>query len=248
MQKVAKYVFTLLIVLMLSYLALIFSAKEDDREYNVLAPQNVIKLGSKKLRISEIAEKYKPFMFVHKSFKTPNLLWVWYEPVMGDKKLIILYYFVWENEIHPNWLFDKIYALYRSVYYGTPLYDIEYVQVEILKESGVIGKFQFETSLSGYYDEKQKHLVLESIIQKNMRYSFSIEDKNGSIEQIKENFLPIFLKQHVLLKSISWNHLSGFLGQDEKKNYIEFKSPLIPLNNWDYVFHKFYRRSKGDYN
>lgn len=96
---------------------------------------------------------------------------MWYEAVQEDESLVLIYHPVWEKEIHPNPILHRLYSAFRAVYYGLPLLDIEYIQININREDGTIRKVRYETSVPGDYYRVTSPLRYVFVNKDNGTYS-----------------------------------------------------------------------------
>ena len=219
----------------------------DKRSYFVLSPNDLVTINSQKMTISDMAAMYKPMMFLRPSTPSPPLLWIWYEPVSNAGTIDITYYFAWENEIHPNPILHRLYSLFRAIYYGYPLYDIEYLQLNILQDSGQIAKIRFETSLQKDYFAVSKHTIAQYILQDDGSYVETLTSREGEELLHRDDFQVSFDDHHVLVGVQTWNHLTKLLTKDDSDFTLLQDAPLKYLTGKEYSRYKFVRKSQGDH-
>lgn len=237
-----------IIIIFISFsLAALFTGK-DVRAYDVLSPTDHINIAGKDWIAADLAAEYSPIVKIRSSTYSLPLLLLKYNLIPGEGTVDIVYYFVWEDEIHPNAFIHAIYKYFRAVYYGIPVRDIEYFQVTINCESGIVEKIRFETSPGDdYYVNYSKHLIAVYTGGENSIYEKKLIDKSsGEILSKQENCAVDFQNRHVLVGVMTWNHLSDLLhGQDDfDKTY---KVSLENLSDEEYQNGKYVRKSQGDH-
>lgn len=125
-----------ILILVLTTLFAAFLSGRIKRSYLVHDFSENITINDRNFQSEELAEKYKPLPLIRTTTTSPPLLWIWYEIIDNTDAININYYFNWENEINPNKSINIFYSIFRSAYFGYPLYDIEYFQIEIEKKAG----------------------------------------------------------------------------------------------------------------
>jgi hypothetical protein len=219
----------------------------DRRGYAVLLPQKVIEVGGQQVSVADLALAYQPKMHLRNANPSPPLLKVWYEAVSTDQNVDLVYYHVWENEIHPNLAYDRLYAFFRSAYYGYPLYDIEYFQVSVSRTTGEVVGLLFETSPGDdYYVTISEHIVSRFSLRPDGLYDEVRSNRSGTELSRSEQITALFDGQRTLLLAQTWNHLTRLLGENDS-DYRFLDAPLEPLSSDDYAKYKFVRKSQGDH-
>ena len=108
------------------------------RDYEVLSPDARVSLAGEEVAVEELAARFVPLLFLRPETTSPPLLGVWYEAIPTDEGIDLVYHFNWENEVNPNAGINPLYALFRAAYFGYPLRDIEYFQVGLDLETGLV--------------------------------------------------------------------------------------------------------------
>jgi len=241
-------VVAILIILFISFsLAAHFTGK-DMRAYEVLSPTEHISIAGKDWTAAELAAEYSPIVKIRSSTYSLPLLKIKYNLVPGNGSVDIIYYFVWEDEIHPNGFIHAIYKYFRAVYYGIPVRDIEYFQITINRDSGIVEKIRFETSPGNdYYVNYSKHLIAIYEGGENSLYEETLLDKSsGEILSKEENRMVDFQGRHLLVGVLTWNHLSGLL-HDQPEYDQTLEAGLEYLSAEEYQAGKYVRKSQGDH-
>lgn len=246
-MSVAAKIFLFFVMFFVALLTATAITGHDKRSYSVLNPEDFITIADRKMTVADVALMYKPRMFLRASTPSPALLWIWYEPVSNTSTIDITYYFVWENEIHPNPTLHKLYSMFRAFYYGYPLYDIEYFQINIRRDSGQVMKVRFETSLREDYFAVSEHIIAQYISQGNGKYTEIFTSRSGEELSRKDGFHIMFDDHHVLAGVQSWNHLTQLLTQDDSDFTLSQDAPLKYLTGKEYARYKFVRKSHGDH-
>lgn len=238
----------IIILIFVSFsVAALFTGK-DMRAYDVLSPSEHISIAGKEWIAADLAAEYAPIVKIRSSNFSLPLLQIKYNLVPGEGTVDIVYYFVWEDEIHPNAFIHAIYKYFRAVYYGIPVRDIEYFQITINRESGIVEKIRFETSPGDdYYVNYSKHLIAVYNGGENSVYEKTLIDKStGEILSQQEDCLVDFQNRHVLVGVMTWNHLSGLL-HDQNDFDKTYQVSLENLSDEDYQNGKYVRKSQGDH-
>jgi hypothetical protein len=162
--------------------------------------------------------------------------------------LVLVYHPAWENEIHPNPILHRLYSAYRAVYYGLPLWDIEYIQININREDGTIRKVRYETSVSGdYYRALSLHHYV-FVNKDNGTYNKKVVDGDGKlIGETTDISLPLRDGHRLSFGILTWSHQLILLDASPEGYTIEMQMPLEHLSERDYAKYKFCRKSQGDY-
>ncbi len=241
-------VIAIIVIIFVSFSLAALITGKDKRAYDVLSPSDQINIAGKEWIVSDLAAEYSPIVKIRSSTFSLPLLEIKYNLVPGEETVDLIYYFVWEDEIHPNAFIHTIYKYFRAVYYGIPVRDIEYFQISINRESGIVERIRFETSPGeDYYVNYSKHLIAVYTGGENSIYKKTLIDKSsGEILTQQEDCVVDFQDRHVLVGVITWNHLSGLLhGQNDfDKTY---QVSLTNLSDEDYQNGKYVRKSQGDH-
>ncbi|NTW31971.1 MAG: hypothetical protein HGB12_04995 [Bacteroidetes bacterium] len=238
-----------ILIIFFILIALIYSAcytGNKSRNYKVINSNEQIILADKSYSASEIAKIYQPVIRANPKYEIQKLLWTWYEVIDKSSYYEIVYYNCWENEINPDHTFDFLYKIYRALYFGYPIFDIEYFQVNINKKTAKAESYLFETSINNDYNQK----IIKHYISKIKRISdtlFTNEtyEKNGN-KLISNNLLLKTTLNRVHLGIKTWNHLLCPISEENEGTYnVIFDSELKELSAGDYEKYKFCRKSRN---
>jgi len=162
------------LLLSMSCLLLVYYTGTLAPNYGVIAPDSPVELGGSPVAASALASRFEPLL----SGEAASACW--FEPLPPkDGRMAVLYRFSWPDERHPIAALHYVYALWRSVYFGSRQ-DIEYVWVEADLKTG-----------------------------KPVRVAFESPDVGKVFVNHDFNLLDRFPMQgtHPLLKVASWNHI-----------------------------------------
>lgn len=218
------------------------------RRYAVYAPADSVRIAGKSLAIRRIAEQYQPRMYVRASTPSPKLLWVWYEAVPTASGVDLIYYHAWENEVHPHALIHCLYSIFRAAYYGYPLYDIEYFQMSIDRNTGAISALRFETSRSeDFYQWAPRHVTARWTLNDDGSYRVVLRSgEKADVERIHSANVMLD-GNRIRIGAQTWNHLTRVLDDADSEYNRPVDAPLRFLTDRQYRRHKFARRSQGDH-
>ncbi|MBA4318560.1 MAG: hypothetical protein C0412_09175 [Flavobacterium sp.] len=221
----------------------------DKRGYPVLSPDEIIVIGQKTMTVTELAEIYLPIVKINSANYSLPLLGIKYNIVKNSENLDLIYYFVWQDEIHPNPIVNKMYWIFRAAYYGYPVRDIEYFQITINPKSGEIEKIRFEASPGNdYYVNYSEHLIAIYDLEKENLYSKQLLNKATKEVITSEANVPVaFNDQHILVGVATWNHLSDLISPTDNTYDEELHSSAEFLTDKDYQTGKYVRKSQGDH-
>jgi hypothetical protein len=220
----------------------------DRRTYSVLLPEEIVQIAGIRRSVEQLAAKYQPAMFLRSTTPSPPLLWVWYEAVPNPGTVDFVYYHAWQNEIHPQPFVHTLYSIYRAVYYGYPLYDIEYFQISVSRATGEVVGLRFETSRGDdYFAPVNEHLVAQYQRNPNGTYQEKRSSIDGDSVSMMDEVPMSFNTDHILVGVQTWNHLSRLLTAEDQDFDLALQAPLKPLDNQDYARFKFVRKSQGDH-
>lgn len=247
--KIFLNILIVCLVLLLSVLIASYITGRDKRAYKSLLPSESLNIAGQTTTIDSFAQLYKPEMFLRPNTPTPPLKWIWYEATPNDTTIDFTYYFAWENEINPNKTIHNLYSIFRAAYYGYPLYDIEYFQVNIDKSTGLIKRLRFETSKSDdYFPTIVEHIIIAINRTQNGNYiKYKINDSGENLSS-QEPIDLICEDKRVKAGVQTWNHLTRLLDSNVVSEYSLLQDmPLKFLTDSDYKRYKFVRKSHGDH-
>ncbi len=243
-------IFILLVLIPAMLLLAAYLTGHARRAYPVLAEDAIVQVGRESLTSAELAKRYIPIMKIRSANPTPDLLWIFYEIVENPNRQTydIVYYDVWENEIHPNPTLHRFYSAFRAPYYGYPLYDIEYIQVSVDRQTGeIVGVMHEDSPGEDYFVMLSEHLVARYLLRPDGSFVKIISDREGH-ERYREQTWPVeFSGTHPVLAAATWNHLSRLILPDDTLYDRMFQPPLRYLTDQDYRRYKFVRKSQGDH-
>jgi hypothetical protein len=246
--RVLIYVFLGLVSVLISLLAYAAVTGHIRRSYVVLPVDAAITIRGQELPLQAIAVQYQPVMFLGKNTSSPPGIKMWYEAVQEGESLVLIYHPAWENEIHPNLILHRLYSAYRAVHYGLPLWDIEYIQININLGDGTIRKVRYETSIPGdYYRALPPHRYV-FINKDNDTYIKKVLDSGGKLlEEITDVSLSLRDGHRLSFGVLTWSHQLVLLDANPGSYTVEMQMPLEYLSERDYAKYKFCRKSQGDY-
>ncbi len=248
--KVVLFLFIFLILVPLALLFFAFITGRIPRAYQVLDEAAQVRVAGRLLKGTELAERYAPIMKIRSSNPSPDILWVYYEIVDNQSRgtYDITYYNVWENEIHPNPVLHKVYSAFRAPYYGYPLYDIEYIQVSVGRQSGDICGVMYEDSPGDdYFVTFSEHLIVRYVRQEDGSWKQVVTDRQGTERSTTSNVPVAFAGAHPVLAASTWNHLSRLISPTDTSYDRVFHPGLRYLTEREYSGLKFVRKSQGEH-
>lgn len=246
--RIAGYTAGILALLLLLVLFVSALTGKTPRAYSVLDPGTRITIHGETLTCEEMAQRYQPVMKRISTFPTPPLLEVRYEVIDQPDAYAINYYHVWEDEIHPNPLIHALYRLFRAAYYGYPVRDVEYIQVNVSKKDAEVIKIRFETSPGeDYFVVASVHLVDQYFWRSQGLYDRLLSSRSGTEISRTENVPFLFTDHHPIVGIATWNHLTRrILSSDTAYDQV-LNAKLIPLDAVTYKEDKYVRKSQGDF-
>lgn len=124
------------------------------RDYVVLERNTQITIGEKAYDLDGFAQEYLPKIVVPDGLKKEGLDQILYEVVSNDSLYTINYYFKWHGEQHPDPAQYVLSNVWKLIYFKFNLSDIEFLQVDIRKLSGVIDAIKFANGSPSISTEK----------------------------------------------------------------------------------------------
>lgn len=247
-RVLAEVVVILLLVVAGLLLALALTGYQA-RSYKVLPPETTVQLKGETLTVGELAERYQPQMYLRSKTPSPPLLYTGYSVVPNGHFLDVIYYHVWEDEVNPNKAFNSLYALFRAVYYGYPLRDIEFFQIKVDPSSGEVKELFFETGLTtDYFNTLNEHILARVVQQDDGRYVLTLTRKNSGEEISSSDVTPTFEDGHVAVGALTWNHLTVLVDPRIQPEYDQrLTSDLRFLSDEDFKKGRFVRKSQPDH-
>jgi len=244
-----KTILIIVVLIIIAFLIVAYFTGRKSRSYNIFPFNTQIKIGENQVSTLEFANTYHPKLFSNPKNPTQPILWTWYEIIETDNSYDIVYYHCWENEVNPKKSFDVVYKIFRSVYFGYPLYDIEYVLVKVNKTSFKVENITFETSINSNYNQEIVMHYVNSISRKDENSFIDlVSDKSGNdIES--STILLDKTESKIHLGIQTWNHMLCPISNTNRMFYssIQNTGKLKQLTNTDYKAYKFSRKSQSKY-
>ena len=226
-------------VLVGGLVALAASGRKD-RRYAVYAPDDLVEVAGAAVPLAELAAAYQPRMHLRPFTRSPRLLWVWYEAFPTGTGLDLIYYHCWEDEIHPSPFVHGLYSAFRAAYYGWPLYDIEFFQISVDRDTGAIARLRFETSEDEAFDSwAPEHVTAEWTCSTDGSYRVVHDGRPTRAAS------PLIDGRRIRLAAWTWNHLVRPIEDAEVPHIPHADSPLRYLTDVEYKRYRFSRRSRG---
>lgn len=210
-----------------------------ERQYDVLSPEETIFLKNIPVSVEYIAMKYLPEFYTLIELQKPEPEKITYEIIHKDGNISIVYRLHYPNEIGPLILIDQLYSMFRIFYYGSKK-DIEFVQIDVNKDTGEIIRIQFETSQASPISLIQIHKPVKIIKRDDGNYLMNIGKKHQYLQNLPLN------ETHLQIAIVTWNHL--FSLRNNKINYKKIDGVgFVFLDDKSYRDNKMIRRSAGDF-
>jgi hypothetical protein len=246
--QILGFILGTFIVLLIAFLAGLSITGQDKRAYPALSSSQSVTIGSDSLPVGTLAKIYQPLTKHQSSLSTPPLLWDFYEAIETETILTFIYYHFWQDEIHPNPAIHAFYWLYRAAYYGYPVRDIEYCQVDVNKNNGEVSKIRFETSPgSNFFVTVSHHITVIYSRTSEGIYDADLKELSGEIITHQAVVQVDFVNKRVVTGPATWNHLSKLVPADDPSYDLTFNVDLKYLSDAEYRRHKFSRKSHGDF-
>lgn len=244
-----KLIFGTLCLSILAFLIAAFITGRTSRGYEVLPFDETLEVGDTTLSTLDFATTYQPKTFSNPKNESQAILWTWYEIIETNRSYDIVYYTSWENEVNPKKSFDVIYKVFRAVYFGYPVYDIEYLMVRVNKSNAAIEAITFETSISNDYNQDiVRHYVNTLSRDTDTTFVSVVNDKAG--KELKKTTLVLDTtgaKVHLGIQT--WNHMLCPITVDNRPIYTQLNNTgeLKALTASDYKKYKFSRKSQSEH-
>lgn len=243
-----QYVIIVIVIFLLAVWLGLAATGFKSRDYTTLPEDAALRLGNETLTPEQLAARYQPHIYMDPATTSPPPVVMWYEIIDVSDHWVLVYFVEWEDEIHPNIYIHYLYSLFRAAYYGWPVKDIEFVQINVDKETGQIKRVRFETSMEDDFDIALAEHFLVYIDCHSDDCFMRITDSKGS-ETVVEKSISLNLAQgrHLQLGVATWNHLMVLLEANDTQytKLIDFE--LRYLDDYTYRRDKYTRKSQGDY-
>jgi len=207
------------------------------RDYPTLDSFALVSVNDSIVSIENLALEYLPLLFMREGTTSPPALGMWWEAIDAGDTIALIYHPVWQDEVHPIPWVDKLYRVYRAIYYGTPIRDIEYIQVNIRRSDGLIQRIRYEdTTATSYYAPTSDH---RPVIINRDGYDYieqSNQSKKFSVNGAKIRF-----------GIVTWSHQLTLLEDNNHSYIVPVNMQLVYLHEEDYKSYRIARRSQGDF-
>lgn len=227
----------------------------DPRSYTVLPPDAVVTDGDRELDLASYAAQYVPVLRVDPANLPPDVETIWYQAVVRDDMIILVYYVQWENEIHSSPVVHRLYELYRRAVYGS-VHDIEYIELHIDRTTGIVHRMRFETASDGDYNRQQvthfSTYLNYDAADGGYDYCVTGGVVSGEGLCLSDNNTTWIagvwnVDRRPVLGVMTWNHLYTLLPDDDYGPYTHvIDAPLRYLTDDVFEQEKLARRSQGD--
>ena len=168
---------------------------------------------------------------------------MWWEAVDTGDSTILVYHPVWQDERNPLPLLHWIYYAYRTIVYGTPVRDIEYIQININRATGLIDRIRYKGSTAADYNVPMAQHIRFVIDRADGDYieTATLPNNNMRVRSLQlASTRPIF-------GIATWSHQFVLLENGAADYTIPVSMPLEYLTEENYAQHKLARRSQGDF-
>jgi hypothetical protein len=168
---------------------------------------------------------------------------MWWEAIDTGTSIALVYHPVWEDERHPNRLFNALYRLYRAIVYGTPIRDIEYIQINVNCSNGLIQRIRYEGSSAASYDDWFATHTLVAIDRVGSQYieTVSFSGMRSTVRSVRID------GPSLRFGVVTWSHQFALINDDAEAYSVPVNMPLAYLTDKDYQRYKMARRSQGDF-
>lgn len=137
--KIRFYSIRLLFFLTIVSIGLLVTGSAK-RDYKIANPDQEIMVSGTIYRPVSLASKYLPGISISGLASKDHLDSIFFEVVEEDQEVIVNYYFKWSAENNPNPIANIASKIWRLVYFRFALSDVEFVQLNIDKNTGKIRK------------------------------------------------------------------------------------------------------------
>lgn len=207
------------------------------KRYKAYGPEEDIVITGSKMSILEAMKAYRPIFYLHNDLNDIQPEQLLCDAIHSGDSLIFNYYLKWPDERHPIYPIHVIYRMYRSYYYGSPA-DIEYIQLSVNLQNGVITSLAFERD-----PNKNPFVIIpkhEKVTAQRTSAAAQFHVYIAGDRVVPRNFDFDGGKRLKILVS-TWNHTYDFYNG---KGILLKDVPLIPMS--DELYDKYYmdRRSR----
>ncbi len=245
-SKTVKYLLLLLTLFVSTWLGLALTGHKS-RAYAVLPADARVTLSGETLTVAELAARYQPQIAMRPGTESPPAVALWYEVAETPEGWALVYSPEWDDEIHPNPWLHALYAVFRAATYGYPLQDVEYIQINVARDSGEIVRVRYETSpQSDYNVTVSEHWLVYLDRAGSEGYTQRITDSRGQpVAPATTVELSPAGGRQLRFGIVTWNHLLALVA-DESVYSRPVPFELSYLDDATYRRHKYARKSQGD--
>ena len=226
------------------------------RSYNWIPFYESIELNSTNILSKDLLEQYKPIIYQDDKLRGPKPQKIYAECIKDRTMIVLVYRVYWETEQYPYLLLNRLYTLFRSVFYGSKA-DIEFVQVRLNTDQKIL-EIKFESDPSNNPDVLVPQHLLTSFTPDNdskEKDSCKLNTITWALVYNDERYMKKTLRfekignnssvTHVAMRVFTWNHLYS-IKQDFSRCQ-SFDLPLEDLTESIYRKLKMTRRSWADF-
>jgi hypothetical protein len=179
LTKIKQYFIRILFFLIIVSLGLILTGSSK-REYSLLSLDAKLSIGQVNYATNELAEKHLPLISFSSDDNESNIEKVFYEIIDLKEQIVINYYFQWSSEKHPNIFINLADKIWRFVYYRFSVSDLEFIQLNLDKNSGNVVRAKTKNSSVNFENS------IPCFSVKSWNHEFSI-DKNINCSESSKN-------------------------------------------------------------
>lgn len=133
--KIKQYLIRIMFFLIIVSLGLILTGSSK-RAYPLVSLDAKVSIGQVNYTTDELAKKHLPQLSFSSDNNEPNIEKVFYEIIDLKEQIVLNYYFQWSSENHPNIFINLADKIWRFIYYRFSISDLEFIQLNIDKNSG----------------------------------------------------------------------------------------------------------------
>lgn len=182
--KIKQYLIRIMFFLIIVSLGLILTGSSK-RAYSLLSPDAKINIGQVNYTTDELAKKYLPQLSFSSDNNEPNIEKAFYEIIDLKEQIVINYYFQWSSENNPNIVINLADKIWRFIYYRFSISDLEFIQLNIDKNSGNVVLAKTKNSSVDFKNS------IPCFSVKSWNHEFSIDKSincSGSSENIELSY------------------------------------------------------------
>jgi hypothetical protein len=160
----------------------------------------------------------------------------------------LIYYPVWENEINPESKPGFLFSLFKMAYYGFPPYDINYFQVNVNKDSGIILRILFETNMDrDFYSVLNEDAIANYELSEGHNYNLKLSTLDGKIISQEIDQAIELIDNHPVVGIVRWSHSYILINSMNDTFDQDIDSDLRYMAKRDYAINKIARKNQPIY-